>query len=39
MADPAKIFIVEDEKPIARLLQLTMLFEGKARNADNPIAQ
>ncbi len=28
MADPAKIFIVEDEKPIARLLQLTLEREG-----------
>ena len=28
MADPAKIFIVEDERPIARLLQLTLEREG-----------
>ena len=28
MADAAKIFIVEDERPIARLLQLTLEREG-----------
>lgn len=35
MADPAKIFIVEDEKPIARLLQLTLEREG-FRTASEP---